>query len=82
MMFIDFTEAFDTDSRDGLWKIMAMFACPPRFIAMVRQFHDGTRACVTMMESSLNPLVEQGKLFRTVILVFLSGTVLMANYSI
>ena len=33
-------------SRDGLWKIMAKFGCPPRFIAMVWQFNDGMQACV------------------------------------
>ena len=41
MTFVDLTKAFDTVGRDGLWKIMAKFGCPPRFIAMVRQFHDG-----------------------------------------
>ena len=40
MTFVDLTKAFDTVSRDGLWKIMAKFGCPPRYIAMVRQFHD------------------------------------------
>ena len=43
---VDLTKAFDTVSRDGLTKIMAKFACPPRFIAMVRQFHDGMHAYV------------------------------------
>ena len=38
------TKAFDSVSRDGLWKIMAKFGCPPRFI--VRQFHVGMQACV------------------------------------
>ena len=38
--FVDLTNAFDTVSRDGLWKTMAKFCCPSRFIAMVRQFHD------------------------------------------
>ena len=38
------TKAFDTVSRDVLWKIK--FCCPPRFIAMVRQFHDGMQARV------------------------------------
>ena len=33
--FVDLTKAFDTVSRDGLWKIMAKFGCPPRYIAMV-----------------------------------------------
>ena len=46
MTFVDLTKAFDTVSRDGLWKIMAKFGCPPRFIAMVRQFHDGMQARV------------------------------------
>ena len=43
---ISLTKAFDTVSRDGLWKIMAKFGCRPRSIAMVRQFHDGMQARV------------------------------------
>ena len=46
MTFVDLTKAFDTVSRDGLWKIMAKFGCAPRYIAMVRQFHDGMQARV------------------------------------
>ena len=46
MTFVDLTKAFDTVSRDGLWKIMKKFGCPPRYIAMVRQFHDGMQARV------------------------------------
>ena len=46
MTFVDLTKAFDTDSREGLWKIMAKFGCPAKFIAMVRQFHDGMLAWV------------------------------------
>ena len=38
--FVDFTKAFDTVSREGLWKIMAKVGCPSKFITMVRQFHD------------------------------------------
>ena len=41
MTFVDLTKAFDTVSCDGLWKIMTKFDCPPRYIAMVRQFNDG-----------------------------------------
>ena len=44
MMFIDLTKAFETVSRDGLWKIMTKFGHPLRFIAMVRQFHDVMQA--------------------------------------
>jgi len=39
--FVDLTKAFDTVSRDGLWKIMQKFGCPRKFITIVRQFHDG-----------------------------------------
>ena len=46
MTVIDLTKAFDTVSRDGLWKIIAKFGCLPRYIAMVRQFHDGMQARV------------------------------------
>ena len=34
MAFVDLTKAFDTISREGLWKIMAKFDCPTKFIAM------------------------------------------------
>ena len=46
MTFVDFTKAFETVSRDGLWKIIAKFGCPPRFIAMARQFQDDMHARV------------------------------------
>ncbi|BHF73860.1 hypothetical protein SprV_0401694400 [Sparganum proliferum] len=45
--FVDLTKAFDTVNREGLWKIMQKFGCPERFIAMVRQLHDGMMARVT-----------------------------------
>ena len=46
MTFVDLTKPFGTVSREGLWKIMAKFGCPAKFIAMVRQFHDGMLARV------------------------------------
>ena len=46
MTFVDLTKAFDTVSREILWKIMPKFGCPAKFIAMVRQFHDGMLARV------------------------------------
>ena len=46
LTFVDLTKAFDTVSRYGLWKIMALFGCQPRFIAMVRQLSDGMQARV------------------------------------
>ena len=46
MTFDDLTKAFDTVSPEGLWKIMTKFGFPTKFIAMVRQFHDGMLARV------------------------------------
>ena len=44
--FVDLTKAFDTVNRDGLWKIMAKFGCPQKFVNIVRLFHDGMEARV------------------------------------
>jgi hypothetical protein len=44
--YVDLTKAFDTVSREGLWKIMAKYGCPKKFITIVRQFHDGMQARV------------------------------------
>ena len=46
LTFVDLTIAFDTVSRDGLGKIMVNFGCPSRFVAMVRQVHEGMQARV------------------------------------
>ncbi len=45
-IFLDLTKAFDTLSREGLWKIMSKFGCRDRFSTMVRQFHDSMQAAV------------------------------------
>ena len=39
--FVDLTKAFDTVSRGGLWKILARLGCPPQFLTILRQFHEG-----------------------------------------
>ena len=44
--FVDLTKSFDTVSRDGLWKILAMYGCPEKFTSIVQWFHDGMRAHV------------------------------------
>ena len=46
MTLVDLTKAFDTVGSEGLWKIMAMFGCPAKFIAKVWQVHDGMLARV------------------------------------
>ena len=39
--FVDLTKPFDTVSRDGLWKILARLGCPPKFLTILRQLHEG-----------------------------------------
>ena len=44
--YVDLTKAFDTVSREGLWRIMAKSGCPTKFTTIVRQLHDGMQARV------------------------------------
>ena len=44
--YVDLTKAFDTVSRNGLWRIMAKYGCSRKFIAITRQLHDGMTARV------------------------------------
>ena len=45
-VFIDLTKAFDSVSRDGLWKILGKIGCPAKFINIIRSFHCGMMARV------------------------------------
>ena len=44
--FADLTKAFDTFSRDGLWKILVRLGCPPEFLTILRQIHEGQQGQV------------------------------------
>ena len=46
--FVDLTKAFDTVSRAGLWKIMTKYGIPDKFLALVRSFHEGMQASVSI----------------------------------
>tara|TARA_B110001454_G_scaffold15635_1_gene14033 strand:+ start:278 stop:3463 length:3186 start_codon:yes stop_codon:yes gene_type:complete len=52
--YVDLTKAFDTVSRDGLWKIMAKFGIPDKFIAIIRSFHEGMQASVSVEGEASN----------------------------
>ena len=45
-VFVDLTKAFDTVSRDGLWKLLHKIGCPERIITIIRAFHDGMKGRV------------------------------------
>ena len=44
--FVDLTKAFDTVSREGLWKILEKSGCPPKFLAMIIQLHENQQGQV------------------------------------
>ena len=44
--FIDLTKAYDSVDRTLLWTVLARFGVPQNTISVIRQFHDGMRACV------------------------------------
>ena len=46
--FIDLTKAYDSVDRILLWTILARFGVPQNMISVIRQFHDGMRACVRL----------------------------------
>ena len=46
--FIDFTKAYDSVERTLFWTVLARFGVPQIMISVIRQFHDGMRACVRL----------------------------------
>ena len=39
-VFIDLTKAFDTVNREALWTVLKHIGCSPKFLSMIRLFHD------------------------------------------
>ena len=62
MCFIDLTKAYDSVDHTLLWTVLARFGIPLRMLAVVRQFHDGMRACVRLDDRECSDVfdVEQG----------------------
>ena len=46
MCFIDLQKAYDTVDRTFLWQVLIRIGVPSQMIAVIRQLHDGMRACV------------------------------------
>ena len=39
MVFVDFTKAFDTVGRTGLWQLLRKYGCPEKFTTMIEALH-------------------------------------------
>ena len=41
IIFVDFTKAFDTVGRTGLWQLLRKYGCPEKFTTMIESLHTG-----------------------------------------
>ena len=48
MVFVDFSKAFDTVGRTGLWQLLRKYGCPEKFITMLEALHTGMMANVSI----------------------------------
>ena len=60
--FIDLTKAYDSVDRTLLWTVLVRFGVPQNMISVIRQFHDGMRACLRLDDKVCSRwfAVEQG----------------------
>ena len=48
MVFVDFSKAFDTVGRTGLWQLLRKYGCPEKFKTMIYTLHTGMMANVSV----------------------------------
>ena len=48
MVFVDFSKAFDTVGRTGLWQLLTKYGCPQKFTTMIEALHIGMMANVSV----------------------------------
>ena len=46
--FVDFSKAFDTVGRTGLWQLLRKYGCPEKFTTMIEALHTGMMANVSV----------------------------------
>ena len=46
LYFIDAPKAYDSVDRNVLWQVLSRLGVPPQMITVIREFHDGMKACV------------------------------------
>ena len=48
ILFVDFSKAFDTVGRTGLWQLLRKYGCPEKFTTMIEALHTGMMANVSV----------------------------------
>ncbi len=54
LLFVELTKAFNTVSREGLWKIIAKYGCPDEFLSTVCYFRNYIMVCVSDQQELSN----------------------------
>ena len=62
MVFVDFSKAFDTVGRTGLWKLLRKYECTETFRTMIETLHTGIMANVSVEGKSRNRITRMDKL--------------------
>lgn len=57
MVFFDFKKAFDMVSREMLWRVLEILGCPPKFVKIVKDFHENMMGRVSISGSVSDPFV-------------------------
>ena len=48
MVFVDFSKAFDTVGKTGLWQLLRKYGCPEKFTTMIVALHTGMMTNVSV----------------------------------
>ncbi|CAI9723584.1 Hypothetical predicted protein [Octopus vulgaris] len=86
--FTDPTKAFHTINRPLLWNVLQRYGCPHKLLAMLRQFHDGMQARVTLGGDQSNYFNVQVGVKQSCVLapfffnVFLVAMTLLSRYDL
>ena len=86
LLFIDLTKAFNTVNRAALWAILSKLGCPPRFVQIIRSFHDGMFCRVIENGDASDPFpvsngVKQGCMLAPMLFSLLFAQILSAALS-
>ena len=74
MVFVDFTKAFDTVGRTGLWQLLGKYGCPEKCTTMIEALYTGMMANVSVGGEVSEMGVKQGcVLAPTLFSIFLSA---------
>ena len=84
LAFIDLTKAFDSLNREALCACLTRLGCPPKFVNITRQLHEGMKGCVLYMTEqsesfNINTGVKQGCVIApTLFSIFLAAFISLA----